>query len=185
MPDNPMMPTEVKLFYPERSVYGASLEGRALGGVLSLEAGYYNSRQDRNGSDPTIPNSSTKFLIGYQRQLWEDLTLEVQYYGEHMHDYSHYLNSLPREFPKQKRLTDLFTIRLTQLLRHQTLRLAFFSFWSLSDGDYLVNPEIKYSFTDSIWAAIGAIVFGGGEKWNQFGQFDRNDNVYVQMRYEF
>jgi hypothetical protein len=185
MPGNPVMPLKITEFFPERSVYGASLQGRALDGVMSLEAGYYDSRQDRNGIDPLIPNSSTRFLIGYQRQLWEDFTAGVQYYGEYMHDYSDYIKSLPNGFPKQKRLTDLFTVRLTQLLRHQTLKLSFFSFWSLSDGDYLINPEIKYSFTDSIWAALGAIVFGGGEKWHQFGQFDRNDNVYIQMRYEF
>jgi hypothetical protein len=185
MPDNPLIPSKLTLFYPERSVYGASLQGRALDGVLSIETGYYDSRQDRDGSDPLMPNSSTRFIIGYQRQLWKDFTAGIQYYGEYMHEYSDYLKSLPEGFPKQKRLTDLFSIRLTQFLLHQTLKLSFFSFWSLSDGDYLVNPEIKYSFTDSIWAAMGAMVFGGGEVWNQFGQFDKNDNLYIQARYEF
>jgi hypothetical protein len=185
MPDDLFMPTKLTEFYPERSVYGVSLQGRALDGILGIEAGYYDSRQDRDGSDPAIPNSSTRFLIGYQRQLWKDFTLGVQYYGEHMHDYSDYVNSLPSEFPKQKRVTDLFTIRLTQFLRHQTLKLSFFSFWSFSDRNYLINPEVKYSFTDNIWAAIGAIVFGGGEEGNQFGQFSKNDNVYMQARYEF
>lgn len=185
MPDNPMMPAELTLFYPRRSVYGASLQGRALGGVLSLEAGHYDSRQDRDGTDPMIPNSSDRFLIGYQRQFWEDFTVGVQYYGEYMRRYGNYLKTLPQGFPQQRRLTDLFSLRLTQFLMHQTLRLSYFSFWSLSNGDYLVNPEIKYSFTDSIWAAAGAMVFGGGEDWSRFGQFKKNDNVYVQVRYEF
>jgi hypothetical protein len=52
-------------------------------------------------------------------------------------------------------------------------------------GDYLLNPEVKYNFSDHIWAAIGGMVFGNGEKWSQFGQFDKNDNVYLQVRYEF
>jgi hypothetical protein len=68
---------------------------------------------------------------------------------------------------------------------HQTLKLSFFSFWGLSDGDYLVNPEIKYSLSDNLWMAMGAFVFGGGERWSQFGSLDRNDNLYLQMRYEF
>jgi hypothetical protein len=185
LPDNPMMPAGITLFYPERSVYGASLEGSTLNGVLSLEAGYYDSREDRDGSDPFIPNSSVRYLVGYQRQFWKDFTVGLQYYGEYMLEYSSFENNLPRGFPKQKRTTDLFTIRLTQFLMHQTLRFSFFSFWSLSDGDYLMNPEVKYKFTDSIWASVGALIFGGGEEWNQFGQFDKNDNLYVQMRYEF
>lgn len=185
MPDNPMMPTKLTLFYPELSVYGASLQGRALDGVLSFEAGYYDSRQDRSGTDPMMPNSQTRFLIGYQRQMWEDFTIGLQYYGESMHDYSEYEKYLPTGFPKERKLHQLVTLRLTQFLVHQTMRLSFFVFYSPSDGDYMLNPEIKYSFTDKIWAAIGGNIFGGGEKWSQFGQLDKNDNVYIQMRYEF
>ena len=185
MPDNPMIPTRLTLFFPELSVYGASAQGRALDGVLSLEAAYCDSRQDRRGTDPMILNSRTKFLIGYQRQLWEDFTVGVQYYGEYMREYSEYVRNLSSGFPKERRLHDLFTVRLTQFLRHQTVRLSFFSFYSPSDGDYLLNPEIKYSFTDHIWAAIGAIIFGGNERRMQFGQFNKDDNVYVQVRYEF
>lgn len=185
MPDNPSAPTKLTLFYPRLDVYGASLQGRALDGVLSLEAGYYDSRQDRNGRDPQVPNSQARYLAGYQRQLWEDFTAGVQYYGEYMMYYAEYGNSLPPGFPKEKRLHQLATIRLTQFLMHQTLRLSFFAFYGLSDGDYLINPEVKYNLTDEVWLAIGANLFGGGKPWNQFGQFAENDNVYTQLRYEF
>lgn len=185
LPDNQMTPTKLTLFYPELSVFGASLQGRALDGVLSLEAGYYDSREDRKGTDAMIPNSQTRFLIGYQRQLWEDFTMGLQYYGEYMHDYSAYERNLPAGFPKEHKLRHLTTVRLTQFLMHQTLRLSFFSFFSPSDRDYMLNPEIKYSFTDRIWAAVGANVFGGEKSWTQFGQLDKNDNVYLQLRYEF
>ena len=185
MPDNPLMPAGLSLFFPELSVYGASAQGRALEGVLSLEAAYDDSRQDRTGSDPLVPNSRTKLLAGYQRQLWEDFTVGVQYYGEYMHRYSEYQKNLPEGFPKERRFHELVAVRLTQFLRHQTLRLSFFSFWSPSGGDYLLNPEVRYSFTDHIWAAVGAVIFGGNESRLQFGQFNKNDNVYVQMRYEF
>ena len=185
MPDNLMMPTKLTLFYPKLSVYGASLQGRALDGVLSLEAGYYDSREDKKGADPMIPNSQTRFLIGYQRQVWEDFTVGLQYYGEYMLDYSEYEKNLPSGFPKEKRLHDLASVRPTQFLVHQTLKLSFFSFWSFSDRDYLLNPEVKYNFSDHVWAAIGANVFGGGEEWSQFGQLEKNDNVYLQVRYEF
>jgi hypothetical protein len=185
MPDNPLAPAKLTLFYPKLSVYGASLQGRAAGGVLSLEAGYYDSREDRAGADPMIPNSQTRYLIGYQNQLWEDFTLGLQYYGEYMHDYSAYEQNLSTGFPKERRLHQLATVRLTQFLLHQTMRLSFFAFYGPADGDYLINPEVKYNFTDSIWAAIGGNFFGGGKPWTQFGQFAKDDNVYAQARYEF
>jgi hypothetical protein len=185
MPDNPLMPTKLTIFYPELSVYGASAQGRALDGVLSLEAGYYDSRQDRQGTDPMIPNSQARYLIGYQRQLWEDFTAGVQYYGEYMQDYSAYVQNLPAGSPQEKRLYQLSSIRLTQFLIHQTLRLSFFAFYGLSDEDYMLNPEVKYNLTDTIWLAVGGNVFGGGKPWSRFGQFSKNDNTYVQARYEF
>jgi hypothetical protein len=185
MPDNPFLPTRLTLFFPKLSEYGASAQGRALDGVLSLETGYYDSRGDKSGTNPMIPNSQTRFLIGYQRQMWEDFTLGVQYYGEYMHQYSEYVNSLPPGFPKGKRLHDLLTLRLTQFLTNQTLRLSFFCFYSLSDGDYMLIPEIKYNFSDHIWAAIGANIFGGRSRTTMFGQLADDSNVYSQLRYEF
>jgi hypothetical protein len=185
MPDNQAMPTRLTLFFPKLSVYGGSAQGRAFDGVLSLEAGYYDSREDKTGANPMMPNSQTRFLIGYQRQLWEDFTVGLQYYGEYMHDYSAYKDSLPAGFPQERRLHDLATVRLTQFLKNQTVRLSFFSFYSPSDGDYMLNPEIKYNFSDHIWAALGANIFGGGKPWTQFGQLAKDDNVYLQVRYEF
>jgi hypothetical protein len=185
MPDNPVMPTRLTLFFPKLSEYGASAQGRALDGVLSLEAGYYDSRENRSGENPAIPNSQTRYLVGYQRQLWEDFTVGFQYYGEYLYNYSRYVSSLPAGFPKQSRLHELLTVRLTQFLLQQTLRLSFFSFYSPSDGDYMLMPEIKYNFTDHVWSALGANIFGGGKPWTQFGQMAKDDNVYVQMRYEF
>lgn len=185
MPDNPVNPTKLTLFYPKLSVYGTSLQGRALDGVLSLEAGYYDSRQDRAGTNPIIPNSQTRFLIGYQRQMWEDFTIGVQYYGEYMHDYSEYVRSLPSDLPRQRKLHELTTVRLTQLLVNQTLKLSFFAFYSPPDGDYMLNPEIKYNFTDSLWSALGANIFFGGNRASQFGQLAKDDNIYMQLRYEF
>lgn len=185
MPDNPVTPTKLTLFYPELSVYGASVQGRALDGVLSLETGYYDSRQDRQGADPMIPNSQMRYLIGYQRQLWEDFTLGLQYYSEYMQDHSAYVQNLPAGFPQEKRLHQLTSVRLMQFMIHQTLRLSFFAFYGLSDRDYLLNPEVKYNLTDAVWIALGGNVFGGGKPWGQFGQFAKNDNMYIQMRYEF
>ncbi|TAN45160.1 MAG: hypothetical protein EPN22_03965 [Nitrospirae bacterium] len=184
-PDHPTAPARITYFYPKLSVFGASAQGRMFDGVLSMEAGYYDSRQDRKGADPMIPNPQTRFLIGYQKQLWEDFTAGFQYYTEYMRRYEEYVKNLPAGFPKERRVHELATIRLTQMLMHQTLRLSLFSIYSPSDGDHLLNPEVKYNFSDNVWAALGANFFGGGERRNQFGQLARNDNAYIQVRYEF
>lgn len=47
-----------------------------------------------------------------------------------------------------------------------------------------MNPELRYSFTDRVWGAVGANVFGG-KSWGPFGQLSDDDNLYLQLRYEF
>jgi hypothetical protein len=49
----------------------------------------------------------------------------------------------------------------------------------------MLNPEVRYSVTDRLWTALGANIFGGNKNWTRFGMMDRNDNIYLQMRYEF
>lgn len=183
-PDSAAAPTRITYFYPGLSVYGASVSGRAGEGVLSLEGAYYDSRDDRAGSDVAVPNSQTRLLAGYQIQPVEDLSLGFQYYGEYMHDYAAYRASLPAGFPVDKRWNHTVTARLTQFFLHQTLRLSVYASYNAANGDRFVNPELRYSFTDKVWGAVGANVFAG-ERWGQFGQLARDDNVYLQVRYEF
>jgi hypothetical protein len=184
-PDSFASPTQVTTFYPELSVYGLSAQRGALGGVLSFETGYYQSREDAEGKDPFIPNSQIRILIGYQRQIWKDFTVGVQYYGEYMAHYDEYVENLPGGIPELDEYRYLTTIRLTQLLMHQTLKLSFFAFYSSSDEDYMIIPVVKYNFTDELSAALGANIFGGEEDAPQFGQFDKNDNIYTVIKYEF
>jgi hypothetical protein len=181
-PDNVSAPTRITLFYTRLSVYGVSLSGRAGEGVLSAEAAYYDSRDDRSGNDFTVPNSQTRLLVGYQMQPVEDLSLGFQYYLEYMHDYGAYQAALPAGFPVDKRWSHAVTARLTQLVLHQTLRLSAYASYNIGDGDRLLNPELRYSFTDRVWGAVGANLFGGKPS-GQFGQFARDDNVYLQVRY--
>ena len=183
-PDDPAAPTRITYFYPKLSVYGASVSGRAGAGVLSLEGAYYDSRDDRSGSDFTVPNSQSRLLMGYQIQPLEDLSVGFQYYTEYMHDYGAYRTTLPAGFPADERWSHTVTARMTQLFLHQALRLSAYASYNASSGDRFVNPELRYSFTDRIWGAVGANLFGG-KPWGPFGQLARDDNIYVQGRYEF
>ncbi len=173
------------LFHPRLNVYGGSLQGAFLNGVVSLEAGYYDSRDDSEGSNPGIENSQVRFLAGYQRALGENLTLGFQYFGEQIQDYNSYELNLPDPFPPRKELRHTLSLRITQLLNYQTLRLSFFAFYSPNDRDYYLNPEIRYELGNDLWAAVGGTLLGGQKEHTFFGQFEQNDNVYFVLRYGF
>jgi hypothetical protein len=170
--------------YPRLNTVGASLTGPIGKGVLSLEAGYYDSTQDRDGRDPSIENSQSRGLIGYTRQLWEDATLGLQLYGEWMRDYAAYRESLPAGFPAKDRVRKVATVRLTQFFAHQTVTFNVFAFLGLSEEDRYVIPSLRYAFSDNLWAEIGANLFGG-KRSGTFGAMQDNSNIYLTVRYAF
>lgn len=183
--DNFNSPSTVSHFFTKLAAYGASVQKSALGGVVSAEYGYYDSLDDRGGKNPGIDNSQSKFLIGYQKAFPDDLTAGVQYYGELMHRYSEYEDNLPFAFSKKKELHQYIALRLTKLLKYQTLKLSLFTFYSPDDEDILIIPEVSYNFTDNLQAILGANIFEGSNKDTTLGQHDENDNIYVTIRYSF
>ena len=174
----------LRFFFPRLNAYGASAQGALLNGVASAEVGFYDSEQDRRGTDPGIENSQFRYLLGYQLEARPDLTVGVQYYGELMLKHSEYRAALPLDVRPRAELRHVLTARLTQLLFHQTLRLGLFALWSPNEGDWYVAPEGRYQVTDALSITVGLNLFGGPRR-TEFGQFEGNANLYAVARYAF
>jgi hypothetical protein len=177
-----MDPAGGTLFFPKLSVYGASMRGPFLQGVANFEFGYYDSREDRPGTNPLIENASLRYLLGYERELWTNFFVRAQYYLVQMLKYGAYKASLPPGAPEMKEYGHLLFLRLTRLLRYQTVELSFVGFYSPSDEDGMVNPQISYKITDWLSAVSGVNVFFGKMDFTQFGQLEKNDNLYLRLR---
>jgi len=178
-------PGSARNTFPRLNVWGASLRGPLAEGIVNLELSWYDSRDDRGGNDPFVPNSEQRLLLGYERELGQDLTAGVQYYLEHLVDYSAYRNSLPAGMPERDENRHLFTLRLTKLLLNQNLTLSLFAYLSPSDRDFYLRPKASYKLTDNWRLSGGANFFGGSDDHTFFGQFENNSNVYAAIRYSF
>ncbi len=174
-----------KVTFPQLGVYGASMRGNVFKGVGSLEAGYYDSLEDRSGDDPFIPNSQARFLAGYEQELVTDFTVGGQYYVEHMMDYAAYRAFLPSGMTPADENRHVLTLRLTWLVLHQNLRLSLFTFYSPSDNDAYLRPTASYRINDHWTASIGANLFMGESERTFFGQFEDASNAYASLRYGF
>jgi hypothetical protein len=177
--------TQGVMYYPELSVYGTSARGPVLGGVVNGEYGYYDSREDEKGTNPLIPNSQHRYLVGFERQWWTDFTLGLQYYGEFFTDHDSYLDTLPAEVPVFDEHRQVATARLTQMLMYQTVGLSLFTFYSPTDEDWHIRPNITYKHSDQLSFAFGGNFFGGEEVYTLFGQFEDNNNLYTRVRYNY
>lgn len=175
---------QLRFFFPRLYVYSASAQGAAEGRVLSLEAGYYDSRMDRSGRDPAVENSSIRLLTGYQREVIPDLTLSGQYYVQIMEHHAEFLRTRPLGVPRRPWARHVLTLRLTQFLLYQTLKLSLFVLGSPNERDFYLNPEVKYNVTDEMWVALGINLFRG-PRATEFGQFKENSNLYFVVRYSF
>jgi len=174
-----------EFFYPRLHVFGMSARGPVLGGIGNFEIGYYDSREDRSGSDPMVENPSIKYLAGYTRDLGGDASLGLQYEVEEMLHHASYRKGLASGDPVRDEFRHLLTMRLTKLFNAQTIETSLFVFYSPSDMDAYLRPNSSYKVTDNWKVTAGANIILGKNEFTDFGTFRRNDNIYMRVRYSF
>jgi len=181
-------PASSRWTFPELEVVGASIRGAVGKAIANAELGYYGSRDDGRGDDPLVRNSEARFLAGMSRELpslARDFTVGVQYYLEHMLDYADHRRALPPGSHAGHRNRHTLTLRLTKLLLSQDLRLEMFAFYSPTDQDAHLRPYASYKLSDRWHVYGGANIFLGEDDHTQFGQLDRNTNIYAGLRCSF
>ncbi len=173
-----------RAIFPDLNVYGSSLRGAVGKGIGNVEFGYYESVDDASGKKGNINNSEVRFLAGYTQEIGKDFTAGVQYYLEHMLQYGNHKDSMPSGLTKDRN-RHLITLRLTKLLMNQNLRCSVFTYYSPSDKDAYLRPNVNYKVNDSFTIEFGANVFFGDYPDTFFGQFENNTNIYTAVRYSF
>lgn len=174
-----------QLFYERLDVYGASVRTPFASGIISAEFGYYNSRQDTDGDNRLVENSISKWLLGYEKDLGNDLKVGFQYLFEQKLDYDNYkLALLPYDYFWDE-YRHLLTQRVTKFYKNQTLMLGLFNFWSPSDKDGYVRGLCSYDITDQWKFVVGLNMPWGSDSITDFSMMKKNKNVFVRMRYSF
>ncbi len=174
-----------QLFYERLDVYGASIRGPFASGIANLEAGYYHSPQDSEGKNRLIENSIIKWLVGYDKDLGNDLKLGLQYLYEQKLEYSEYNAALlPNDYFWDEH-RHLLTQRITKLYKNQTVVLSLFNFWSPSDKDGYVRASCSYDITDQWKLIVGLNVPWGEDGITDFAMMKKNKNAFVRARYSF
>lgn len=173
--------------FPALNVYGASTRGQLLGGIFNVEAGYYDSREDRNGDNRSVANSQVRFLTGYSHELRKNLSAGAQYYVEHIMDYDEFIDGIPiaNRGTAADEFRHVVTLRLTQMLMNQNLILSLFTFYSPTDKDAYFRPTVTYKIDDHWQVSASGGLFVGENDYTFFGQFKNNSNVNVALRYRF
>ncbi len=177
-------PATANAYFPRLNVYGASVKGSVGKAIINAETGYYDSSGDRRGTDPFVPNSELRVLAGYQREVAKNTTAAMQYYAEWMMDYDGYKSGVPSGTARDE-VRHVLTLRLTKMMMNQNLILGLFTFYSPSDNDAYFRPNATYKLNDHWQVTANGNVFIGEDKHTFFGQFERDSNINLGVRYSF
>jgi hypothetical protein len=164
---------------------GVSVRKTLGPGLMNAETSYYASRDDRDGTNPNVPNDQLRLLLGYELEAMTSLTIAFQYYLEWTQDHDELIANSPTPAVEPDEYRHVLTNRLTYRIRQDKLTLSLFTFYSPSDKDYYLRPVINYRYSDSWSYTFGGNIFGGDEPHTFFNQFADNGNVYARFRYNY
>lgn len=179
-------------YYPRLVAYGWSLEGQAGPGILSVESGFYDSREDSDGDQFFIENSMWKYLLGYRMDFSANFGAGLQWYMEDMQDYEAYEeatlanNPAGYEYRKEKR-HNTYTLRLTLKLQQDTLWVNYFAYQRPEDKDSYQKLDFTKRLDNNYVLAGGVNVFDGDENRadREFSMVRNDDNAFVRLQYNF
>ncbi len=170
--------------FARRNSVGASVRGNFAGGIANVEGVYYDSEDDRDGNNPFVPNSQTRLLAGYERELVRDFTVSLQYYAEWTSDYDSLVAHSPWPAWEAAEVYQLATGRVSWWVKQQTVLLSAFAFVSPNSGDSHWRLAASLKWSDNVTFVAGANLMYG-DAWTFFGQLNDNSNAYMRMRYAF
>ncbi|MDC8832013.1 hypothetical protein [Alteromonas gilva] len=169
--------------YSRLNVWGASVETPLWQGLAKAEYAYHDAREEADGSNPLVPNSQHRLLLGYEQELVANLTGSVQWYTEQISNYDKLLTtSLWPQFAPQRR-RHVITTQLVYRTLRQSLTLNWFNFHSTTDRDGYMRFRASYSPVDQWQLNSGFNWFYGDEAHTFYSQFRDASNVYASFRY--
>jgi len=171
--------------FPRLNVYGFSSAAPIFNGLASFEIAYYDSKDDKYGTNPYIDNCQVRLLMGYSLNMPSNITISSQYYIEIMKDNENYMHNLRQG----ERPTDygrhVISFKIEQELLENQLKFALATLYCPTDTDIFLGPYISYIY-QKIWEfRAGANFMIGNEDHTNYGQFEHNSNIYIGARIKF
>jgi hypothetical protein len=165
------------------SSVGASLRQGLGPGLINAETSWYLSRDDRDGSNPFVPNDQLRLLVGYEWEARPNFTVGLQYYLEKTLDYDALIENSPFPDLEPDEHRQLLTNRLTYRAGRDRHSWSLFTFYSPSDDDFYLRPAYTYRHDDHWTLTAGANLFDGKQPQTFFSQLQDASNAYLRVRY--
>jgi len=150
--------------------------------VFRGEGGYYPKRffdtmdQSAMVDGFLIEKPFIQGMIGADYQLTAGITVAAQAIQERIPDYNDLIVS--------DETTTLGSFLLNGNFANQTIAPMWLTLYNFTNDSYLSRIMVNWKYSDSFTITTGFDILGGDSD-TIFGQFDRNDNIYLKLVYNF
>lgn len=184
----------ITLRYPRIKVFGGDFAATLDKFGIRGEAAYFFT-EDENGNDPLKKNPYLFYVLGVDRNLTENLYLNLQFIQRIVTDYK---NPFDIQDPVLRdvavkgaiinnqldRVTNMASFKLGYKLFYETLKTEFSAVYNFTRKAYLIKPRLIYTFTDHWTGTLGADIYHGKED-SLFGMLEKNTAVFAEFKYGF
>lgn len=171
---------------------GVIIPGLAKGWTLRGELAYISGDAMNYGTDASIQGTADvdqyNYVLGFDKSFcknWQFSFQFIQMWAKATEEFnqSQYtlLNGATRG-PLDKCETTL-TLMLATDFMHERLKPQILILYG-DDNDWRISPKLSYEINDQWLAAAGLHIFEGKEQQLN-GQFDKNDEVFLELKYTF
>lgn len=171
---------------------GIMIPGLAKGWTLRGEFAYIKGGAMNYGTDRTIVGAADvnmyNYVLGFDKNFWTNWQFSTQFIQ---------MITKP-ESPFDKRLYTLLngatrgpldevetivTLMLATDFMHERLKPQVLILYG-DDNDWRISPKLSYEISDQWLATLGLHFFEGKEQ-HLNGQFDKNDEIFCELKYTF
>ncbi len=171
---------------------GILIPGLAKGWTLRGELAYIRGDAMNYGTDKnivgTVDTDQLNYVFGFDKSFftnWQFSFQFIQMRALAREEYNKRLYSLlngATRGPLDKLETTL-TVMLATDFMHERLKPQVLVLYG-DDKDWRISPKVSYEISDQWLATAGVNVFEGKEQ-HLNGQFDKNDEVFFELKYAF
>lgn len=177
------LPAPTSVDYHRLQVAGADFSTAYDKFTFRGETAYFQT-EDKDGKDPAIANPHVQYVLGADYAYNDDLSFLAQFSQDIKTQYDEAID-------RERKRTSLAMVRTNyKFTEYVTGEIT--GVYSIDDKASLVNPELSYDLADATNLKAGAIIYTGkpdpaaGSVYKEnFGNLDKEDRLYVQLKYSF
>jgi len=168
--------------HPWINFYGLNFSRPVGTFVFRGEGGYYPNRyfdtrdMTKINDGLLVKKPFLQGMVGVDYQLTGEIDIGVQAIRERILNYDDNL--------MDDELNSIGSLMLRGRFANETILPLWLTLYNITNESYLSRIAVDWKYSDSFTITTGFDILGGDSD-TIFGQFDRNDNVYLKLVYNF